>query len=82
MKTIQVYGSGCKNCTVTAERICAAATELGIEIQLEKVTSLEAIMMAGVMSTPGVGIDGVVKHTGSVPSLEQVHELLTEDVVA
>ncbi|MGR5151123.1 thioredoxin family protein [Photobacterium swingsii] len=82
MKTIQVYGSGCKNCTVTADRITAVAADLGLHIQLEKVTSLEAIMLAGVMSTPGVSIDGVIKHTGSVPSLERVHELLTEDVVA
>ncbi|OAN10872.1 redox-active disulfide protein 2 [Photobacterium jeanii] len=82
MKTVQVYGSGCKNCTVTAERIVAAAQKLGIDVQVEKVTSLEAIMNAGIMSTPGVGVDGVVKHTGSVPSLERVHELLTEDVVA
>lgn len=76
MKNVQVYGSGCKNCTVTAERIEQVAKELGQEVVIEKVTSLEAIMAAGVMSTPGVGVDGVVKHTGSVPSVEQIRDLL------
>ncbi|MGR5118962.1 thioredoxin family protein [Vibrio astriarenae] len=82
MKTIQVYGSGCKNCTVTAERIAQVAQELGQQVTVEKVNSLEAIMEAGIMSTPGVMIDGEIKHTGSVPSVDLVRELLTQDVVA
>ncbi|MDN2481422.1 thioredoxin family protein [Vibrio agarivorans] len=82
MKTIQIYGSGCQNCTVTAERIAQVAQELGQQINIKKVTSLEAIMEAGIMSTPGVMIDGEIKHTGSVPSVDLVRELLTQDVVA
>jgi len=76
MKKVQVYGSGCKNCTVTAERIEQVAKELNLEVQVNKVTNLEEIMAAGIISTPGVQIDGVVKHTGSVPSIEQIHALL------
>ncbi|MEZ9903672.1 thioredoxin family protein [Vibrio breoganii] len=75
MKHIQVYGTGCKGCTVTADRIEQVAQELGQNITLEKVTSLEDIMQAGVLSTPGIGIDGVIKHTGSVPSVEQIRDL-------
>ncbi|MGR5433280.1 thioredoxin family protein [Vibrio owensii] len=82
MKSIQVYGSGCKNCIVTAERIADVAQELGQQVSIEKVTSLEAIMKAGIMSTPGVAINGELKHTGSVPSVDLVHDLLKEDVVA
>ncbi|MDF2155374.1 thioredoxin family protein [Vibrio sp. CAU 1672] len=82
MKTIQVYGSGCKNCVVTAERIADIARELGQQVRIEKVTSLEAIMKAGIISTPGVGINGEIKHTGSVPSVDLVRKLLKEDVVA
>ncbi|NOH97417.1 thioredoxin family protein [Vibrio sp. 99-70-13A1] len=76
MKNINVYGSGCKNCALTAQRFEQVAKELDQEIQIQKVTDLEAIMTAGIMSTPGVSIDGVVKHTGSVPSLEVVRTLL------
>ena len=76
MKQISVYGSGCKNCVTTAERFEQVAKELGIEVEVIKVTDLEAIMTAGVMSTPGVGVDGEVKHSGSVPSVEQVKAML------
>lgn len=76
MKNIQVYGTGCKGCTVTAERIEQVAKELELNITIEKVTSLEEIMQAGVLSTPGIGIDGTLKHTGSVPSVDQIRTLL------
>lgn len=76
MKTIQVYGSGCKNCVVTAERISQVAQEMGIQVKIEKVTSLEQILEAGVMSTPGVGVDGQIRHVGSVPTTDQVREIL------
>ncbi len=82
MKSIQVYGSGCKNCVVTAERFAAVAQELGLQITIEKITSLEAIVKANIMSTPGVAINGDLKHTGSVPSVVLVRDLLKEDVVA
>ncbi|GAD80130.1 thioredoxin family protein [Vibrio ezurae] len=76
MKNIKVYGSGCRNCVTTAERLSQVAQELAQEVKIDKVTDLEAIMTAGVLSTPGIEIDGVVKHTGSVPSIELVRELL------
>jgi small redox-active disulfide protein 2 len=76
MKTIQVYGSGCKNCQITAERLDQVSQELGLSIELKKVTGLEEIMKAGVMSTPGVAVDGKIAHTGSVPTLEQVRAML------
>ncbi|MGV2986373.1 thioredoxin family protein [Vibrio sp. E150_011] len=76
MKIVQVYGSGCKNCTITAQRIAQVANDLGQQVDVQKVTSLQAIMEAGIVSTPGIGIDGVVRHTGSVPSVEKVREIL------
>ncbi|MDG1290324.1 MAG: thioredoxin family protein [Lentibacter sp.] len=53
MKTIKVFGPGCKRCEATAEMVKAAAAELGLEVDVEKVTDARAIAMAGVMSTPG-----------------------------
>lgn len=82
MKTIQIYGSGCKNCTVTADLFSTVAQQLGQQVVIEKVTSLEAIMQAGIMRTPGVAIEGEIKHTGSVPSIDLVRQLLSEDVIA
>jgi small redox-active disulfide protein 2 len=72
MKKFKVLGSGCRNCEITANVIAQAAEEAGIEIELEKVTDMAAILGYGVMSTPGVVLDGKVVHTGSIPGPDQV----------
>jgi len=72
MKTIHVLGSGCTNCQRTAALIEAVAAERGVAIQLDKVTDFAKIAAYGVMSTPGVVIDGTVVHAGGVPSREAV----------
>jgi small redox-active disulfide protein 2 len=72
MKTIKVLGSGCKNCETTANLIRIAAEQAGVEIQLEKVTDIAEIMSFGVISTPGVVVDGKVVHAGGLPAPDQV----------
>ncbi len=72
MKTIQVLGSGCRNCEITANLIAQAAREAGVEIRLEKVTDLAEILAFGVLSTPGVVVDGQVVHAGGLPGPDQV----------
>ena len=68
MKHFKVLGSGCKKCATTADLIAAQAADLGVEVKIEKVTDMGAIMGYGVMSTPGVVIDEKVIHAGSVPT--------------
>ena len=72
MKNVKVLGTGCANCRNTLALIDAVAKEREIAITLEKVESLADIMHYGVMSTPGVVIDGVVVHAGGVPSRDKV----------
>lgn len=72
MKNVKVLGTGCANCRNTVALIEAVAKERGVEITLEKVEDLPAIMSYGVMSTPGVVIDGKVVHAGGVPSHDKV----------
>ena len=72
MKHIKVLGSGCRNCEVTANVIALAAKEAGVEIELEKVTDIAEVMSYGVMSTPGVVVDGKLVHAGSVPGPDLV----------
>ena len=74
MKNIKVLGSGCKNCETTARLIAIAAEQAGVEIHLEKVTDMAEIMGFGVMSTPGVVIDGQVVHAGGLPGPDQVRQ--------
>jgi len=72
MKQIKVLGSGCRNCEITANAITKAAEQAGVDIELEKVTDIAAIMGYGVMSTPGVVVDGTVVHSGGVPGPDQI----------
>lgn len=72
MKDIKILGTGCANCRNTLALVEAVAKEKGVEITLEKVEDLPAIMGYGVMSTPGVVIDGKVVHAGGVPSRSKV----------
>lgn len=76
MKTVKVLGSGCRNCQATAKLIEEVAGETGAEIKLEKVEDIAAIMGYGVMSTPGVVIDGEVVHAGGVPDRKSVESWL------
>ncbi len=76
MLHIKVLGSGCRNCVNTANLIEKKAAELGVPVKLEKVTGMAEIMQAGVMSTPGVVVDGKLVHAGGVPSPKTVAEWL------
>lgn len=72
MKNIKVLGTGCANCKTTLKLIEETANEQGINIKLEKIEELSEIMGYGVMSTPGVVIDGQVVHAGGIPSKETI----------
>ncbi|RMG53491.1 MAG: thioredoxin family protein [Gammaproteobacteria bacterium] len=72
MKEIKVLGTGCANCKATLKLIEEAARERGVEVKLDKVEDIGQIMSYGVMSTPGVVIDGKVVHAGGVPDRKTV----------
>lgn len=69
---IKVLGTGCANCKNTIALIDQVAKAKGVAVKLEKVEELRDIMGYGVMSTPGVVIDGKVVHAGGVPSREKI----------
>jgi small redox-active disulfide protein 2 len=72
MKTIKVLGTGCANCKTTLKLIGEVAAAKGIAVQLEKVEDIKDIMAYGVMSTPGVVIDGKVVHAGGIPGRDKI----------
>ena len=76
MKEIKVLGSGCANCKRTIKLIEDAAKTKGVEVRLEKIVDLKEIVGYGVMSTPGVVIDGKVVHAGGVPEREKIEQWL------
>ena len=76
MKKLQILGTGCAKCAALMANTEAAAKELGIAYQLEKVSELKQIMAFGVMMTPALVVDGVVKVVGKVPSPKEIKPLL------
>lgn len=77
MKDIKVLGSGCVNCKSTLKLIEDAAKAKGVDVRLEKIEDVKEIVGYGIMSTPGVVIDGKVVHAGGVPSREKIERWLS-----
>jgi small redox-active disulfide protein 2 len=76
MKNVKVLGPGCKRCVATAELVQGAADRLGLPVTIEKVTDYAAIAGWGVVSTPGIVIDGKVVHAGGLPKAVDVEKWL------
>jgi small redox-active disulfide protein 2 len=72
MKNIKARGTGCTNCKTTFKLIEDVAKEKDVDIQLEKVEQIQDIMAYGVMSTPGMVVDGKVVHAGGVPGRDKI----------
>lgn len=78
MKKLKVLegSASCRNCEELIKRLKEAATAIGLEYELERVTDLREIMAYGVMMTPGLVVDGEVKLMGRVPKVEELKKLL------
>jgi len=72
MTNIKILGTGCANCKATQKLVEEVIAAKGVQAQVDKVEDIASIMKYGVMSTPGVVIDGKVVHSGGVPSRAQV----------
>jgi len=75
---IKVLGTGCTNCKNTYALIERTAKDMSVAVSLVKVEAVEDIMQYGVASTPAVVINGVVVHSGGVPSSHSVRKWLAE----
>jgi len=73
---LQILGTGCPKCKKLAETTTEAATALGLDFELEKVTGIDDIMKFGVMLTPALAVDGEVKVAGKVPSVDEIKGML------
>lgn len=77
MKKLEILGTGCAKCEKLAELTEQAARELGLEYELVKVTDIMAITDRGVIMTPGLVVDGEVKVTGKLPSLDDIKAMIS-----
>ncbi|OGI01993.1 MAG: redox-active disulfide protein 2 [Candidatus Melainabacteria bacterium GWF2_37_15] len=78
MKKIQILGTGCPKCEKLAESAKKAADDLRLEYEMEKVKDITEIMKFGVMMTPALAVNGEVKFSGKVPSVEEIKEVLND----
>jgi small redox-active disulfide protein 2 len=76
MHKIQILGTGCTKCVRLTQATEAAARELGIDFELEKVTDMHRFADFGVMFTPALVVDGKVLVSGRVPGGEELKRLL------
>ena len=76
MKKIKILGTGCAKCEKLAGNVKQAAENLGLDYEMEKVTDLNQIMSFGVMTTPGLVVDGQVLLTGKVPAAADIEKLI------
>lgn len=76
MKKLEILGTGCPKCKKLAQAAEEAATSMGIEFELKKVTDINEIMDYGVMMTPALVVDGEVKVAGKVPSIDDLKKMI------
>ena len=69
---VKVLGKGCANCKATVQLIEEVARAKSSPVTVEKIEDIQDIVAYGVLSTPGVVIDGTVVHAGGVPSRTKV----------
>jgi len=73
---IQILGTGCTKCRKLAENAVEAADKLGLDYELEKITDINDITAFGIMSTPGLAVDGQVVSAGKLLKPDQIAKLI------
>jgi len=80
MNIIKVYGSGCANCKKLEQMCYNALQELQIDASVEKVTDLQEIMKAGILSTPGLEINGKMISSGKLPTQSTLAHWIQDNI--
>ncbi|MEK6745120.1 MAG: thioredoxin family protein [Nitrospirota bacterium] len=78
---IKVLGPGSLNCQKLEEMVKVAVKELGVDATLVKITDIGEIVKYGIVSTPGLIVNGKVKHSGKLlPDMERIKSLIKEEM--
>ena len=78
MLNITVYGPGCARCKETEKRVRHVAEHSHVETSVTHLADPVAMAKAGVLRTPAVAMDGVVKSSGRIPEEEEIRQWLSE----
>ncbi len=74
---IEILGTGCTKCNELEAKVRQAVGKSGKPVQIEKVADLQKIMGYGVMSTPGLVVNGEVRSVGRIPSIEEIIKMMS-----
>lgn len=74
---IEVVGPGCGRCIATEKNVKEAVGQLGIQAEIVKVTNMAEFAKKGVIFTPAVIVDGEVKISGKIPTVEEIKKILS-----
>jgi small redox-active disulfide protein 2 len=77
---IRILGPGCRNCEKLVQDAKQAAKDAGVAADVAKITDMAEIMKQGVLSTPGLMINGKVKSTGRLPSIKEIRKWIEESL--
>ncbi len=75
---IKILGPGCPRCGEVEKRVKNALAELDIAADVEKIADIKTMMSYGILSTPGLVINGKVKSTGRIPRIEEIKAWIRE----
>ncbi|MCM8757893.1 MAG: thioredoxin family protein [Candidatus Omnitrophica bacterium] len=74
---IEIVGPGCPRCIATENNVKEAIKQLGIQAEIAKVTDMKEFAKKGIMFTPAVIVDGQVKISGKIPTVEEIKKVLS-----
>ena len=76
---IRILGPGCPRCHEVEKRTINVLAQLGVAADVQKVTDIKKIMEYKIFSTPGFVINGKVKSSGRIPSLDEIKRWIEEE---
>jgi small redox-active disulfide protein 2 len=81
MLNITIYGPGCAKCHETERRVRHAVEQAGVRANIRKASDVAEMAKAGILMTPAVAIDGVVKCSARIPNEDEIKSWITGQIV-
>lgn len=75
---VEVYGTGCANCKALEKSVKKAVEELNMDVEVVKIQDMDKILEAGLISMPGLAVDGEIKSMGRLPSADEIKKWIKE----
>jgi len=77
---IKILGTGCPRCKEVEKRTMNALAEMNVPADVQKISSIKDIASYGIFNTPGLVINGRVKSTGRLPSIEEIKSWISDEL--